>query len=288
MFSVSILLTLLWYAEAQKGWNIRYISKAPRNEYEEWGPVRKYLVDDYRQAFQCHGMAQYCKGSVENGYCGYKYTDGAIGCFHPNFFGARDVYKHDGHCYCNCLDLTCKYGSHRILKRDGSDEGCQKITGEWVMFQECINCNGQVVEATEGFSVEQDWSWTSTEEYSESVTRSVSAGFDVGGIGADAFVTSNESHRFSISDQKSWSVKQSSAMTRKFNFGQGVVWQWQYKVMSSFGQSTCFTMHFALTNNVANPPCCLPGMFQDVNHPASGSCVRGPDLCPRQPTVLFS
>ena len=61
--------------------------------------------------------------------------------------------------------------------------------------------------------------------------------------------------------------------------GAGVLWQFQYKIVHLWGDNTVGTENTALTDNLAERPCCLPGTFRDVTK-SHGPCLANyPCIC---------
>lgn len=181
------------------------------------------------------------------------------------------------------MDYTpkCKDGSTRV--RNGDNVGCQKVIGSWVFVQGSTGpMKEQSVSIAEGFSKSTGWSWTSSEEFSHSMTTSVGAGFEVEGIGASMSVDQTTGEKIARSDSESWSTEYHKEITRTFTYPGGAIWRWQWQVTSTFGDSTIKTFNLALTGQ--NAPCCLPGMFKNPAK-ASGACIEGPNLCSRELVV---
>ena len=111
-------------------------------------------------------------------------------------------------------------------------------------------------------------SWGST------TTKSASAGFSFFGFGTKAAVTGTTSH--SIAESTSSTFASTNTTTIVHHYAPGVVWQLQFQVVDQCGNSTVFTKQTIQTPKEAEPPCCLPGHFQDPTK-AHGPCVAGED-----------
>ena len=262
---------------ASAGFTPDYTTTQPRNAFEDWHlPVRTYLVDDYRKSFECHGMAQYCKGGRGDGFCGYKYTDGSIACYH-SLFHNTERWSHDGHSYCNCQDLTCKSGSRRFSQASPDNIGCQKTSGKWVVAM--TNTAPQTLQIAQGFTKSTSWMWSNSQEFSQSVTTSVKEGFEAEGVSASVGVDSTTGSKIASSQSTSWSIQYDQTKTYTFGpYNAGVVWRWQWDITGTFGNSIIHTFSLANTTNSQHPPCCLPGMLKDASNPR-GACSAGPNLC---------
>merc|ERR1712014_547489 len=90
----------------------------------------------------------------------------------------------------------------------------------------------------------------------------------------------------SIAKEYSSEFSMSKTETHTFNYGAGVVWQWQFTITDQCGSSTVSGNDMALTPGAFEPPCCLPGYAKNVSVP-HGACAAGPNVCQNSAMVAF-
>jgi len=251
------------------------ITMDSRNKYEQWSDVQIYLTDNYLDFIDCTGLAQYCKGDT----CYGRFNEGQIECFHEQF---QTPWDHDDHMWCNCQPLECLDDSRFVIYDDGYGEtsGCEKLVGVWKHLQSTSAASS--VSFQEGFKRTEGWSFSTTEEFTTSVTETAKAGIAVEGVGsAEASVSTTMSQTLSNTHSESFSEEESESTTQSFDFPEaGTVWQWQYEFYSPrAGSEPVITKTKDLTQTAGDfaPPCCLPG-YQDGD-----TCADGPTLCEETP-----
>lgn len=149
----------------------------------------------------------------------------------------------------------------------------ESVSGSWVSISS--SSGDQSVTYQEGITRSHTVSDSST--WGASVTVTASAGFDFFGAETSISVAGTVSN--SVSHAYSSTFSMSSTTTHSYQFKAGVVWQWKFAVKAGCGTSTASGHDLALTTNLINPPCCLPGMFADPTNP-TGACAPGtPSMC---------
>jgi len=145
-------------------------------------------------------------------------------------------------------------------------------TGHW---QYRYTIPGAVTE-TWRHGTTKTYSESKTDEWSESVSVAVDAGFKFLGVGVDTTVTTEFSHQFSQTYSNEWST------TDEHDFQ--VTWSekdigrasWQFVVneLDTCGhQEESLLREFAITPNRLSEPCCLPGYSFDA--PYYTKCAKG-------------
>jgi hypothetical protein len=133
---------------------------------------------------------------------------------------------------------------------------------------------GIAKDVTYTYGVQHSYGSSSTEgsSWSKTVSHTISGGFSFFGIGAkySSTVSGTTSHMFSQSISASMAT--SSSVSTTYHFLPGVVWQLKVHVRDNCGYSVVNTLQLAQTPNVAQPPCCLPGYFQDPSN-AHSACA---------------
>jgi CEL-III C-terminal len=111
---------------------------------------------------------------------------------------------------------------------------------------------------------------TETDQWSQSITVSVEAGFEVEGFGGvKATVEGTQAVQYSNEYKETWSTSTTQAFDISFTTDQVGevlwVWQWKFAINDSFGnQLTSASQQYALTNKGRlQPPQCQPGYNTD-------------------------
>jgi len=110
-------------------------------------------------------------------------------------------------------------------------------------------------------------------EWGAAVEAKVSAGFQVptiGGVSVD--ISASVSASFGNTYTEYFQSTESTEFTFTANRA-GVMWQWQFNVYDACGMNIVKGMDVVLTENQAEPPCCLPGHFTDPSKPEEANCV---------------
>lgn len=160
--------------------------------------------------------------------------------------------------------------------------GClpiKNVTGSWVQIQS--SSSDQSVSFEKGVS--RTYTVSSTHTWGTSVSANAGVSFGFAGIGVTAGVSGSLSN--SIAKDYSSEFSMSSTDTRTFNYGAGVVWQWQFTIIDQCGCSTVTGDDLALTPGAFAPPCCLPGYADNISVP-HGACEAGPNVC--QPSAAIA
>jgi hypothetical protein len=160
--------------------------------------------------------------------------------------------------------------------------GCtpvSSVNATWVM-KEVV---GIAKDVSYTYGVSHAYAKENTAVWARSATTQVSSGFSFYGFGIKFEVTGTTSS--GIAQSTSQTFEEYSATTVTTHYQPGVVWQFQFNSTDHCGLTSIFTDQLTQTNNLASPPCCLPGYFQDPRN-ATGPCVASSDgkvfdLCKR-------
>jgi hypothetical protein len=146
------------------------------------------------------------------------------------------------------------------------------VTGEWQQVQS--SSSSQSVEFQIGVTRSYGVSDTHTWGTQVGATAGVNFGFD--GIGINAGVSGQISR--SIAKEYTSQFSMTTTETHTFQFGPGVVWQWQFVVVDVCGSTVVKGNDLVLTAGALNQPCCLPGYAKNISEP-HGLCAAGPSVC---------
>jgi hypothetical protein len=120
-----------------------------------------------------------------------------------------------------------------------------------------------------------------TETWSNSVTITVSEGFELEGEKSSIQVATTISHAVAQAYSNEWS--ESTQQTWGISFGDSAVgkaaWQFKFEETDSCGHvENTLIREYALTPDAATPPCCVPGYTHDA--PAYTRCTSQDALVP--------
>jgi CEL-III C-terminal len=109
---------------------------------------------------------------------------------------------------------------------------------------------------------------TETETWSQSITASVEAGFNVMGFSIEVAVSGTLASEYGQQYQSTWSANQEETFDISFSADQEGevlwVWQWKFDITDSFGNDLeSYTQQYALTKGMEQPPQCHPGYNTD-------------------------
>jgi len=113
------------------------------------------------------------------------------------------------------------------------------------------------------------------------VSSGMSVGFSFCGVRVSAGSSSGSSNSMANTFSADFSSLKSPTSST-FNFGDGMVWQWEFQVEDQCGTSIVKTQFVGSTVGVFEKPCCLPGFsenFEKLHGPCHGSTARDPS-CP--------
>lgn len=106
-----------------------------------------------------------------------------------------------------------------------------------------------------------------TEEWTESMSVSVDAGFKFLGMGTEITITGGFAHSTSSTHQDEWSITEEEDFSITFDEAYWGKAAWQF-IFSEFDtclhQENTLTREFAVTANAMDEPCCLPGYAADA------------------------
>lgn len=156
----------------------------------------------------------------------------------------------------------------------------QNITGQWLQIQS--SSSDQSVEFQKG--VTRSYTVSDTRTWGTTVSANAGVSFGFSGVGITAGVSGSLSQ--SIAKGYTSEFEMSSTETHTFNYGPGVVWQFQFTVTDRCGSSTIKGNDLALTKGAIDPPCCLPGYSRNISVP-HGDCAAGPNVCSTQTSVTL-
>jgi hypothetical protein len=69
----------------------------------------------------------------------------------------------------------------------------------------------------------------------------------------------------------SQTFSETSTTTHTYQFGPGMVWQWQFTITDPCGSSIIMGKDLRLTAAMPFPPCCIPGWEKNITDP-HGDC----------------
>jgi CEL-III C-terminal len=109
---------------------------------------------------------------------------------------------------------------------------------------------------------------TETTQWSQSITATVEAGFDVLGVSGKVTVSGTLARQYGQQYEQTWSVSQEETFDISFSTDQVDevlwVWQWKFDIADSFGNSLkSSSQQYALTHGMDQPPQCQPGYNTD-------------------------
>ena len=123
---------------------------------------------------------------------------------------------------------------------------------------------------TQGVSHETTHGYDKT--WGSSVGVKMSSGFKA--FGADMNVEVDMESSKTIAQSYSSTLETSSTSTEEYDFNTpGVIWQWQFYISDSCGNSKVLKNDLRITPNVMAPPCCLPGFERNIKYPHAGGCL---------------
>lgn len=161
-------------------------------------------------------------------------------------------YHNDGHCF---LAPVC---SNIMVRATWVDKGFIGIAKD-VSFS---------------YGVSHSYTHGNAESWGHSTTISARAGFSFFGFHASTSVSGTTSHQ--VAQTFASTFETSNVTTITYHYQIGELWQLQFDVTDSCGNSTVFTDQLIQTPNHVSPPCCLPGYFQDPLH-VHGPCATSAD-----------
>jgi hypothetical protein len=144
------------------------------------------------------------------------------------------------------------------------------VSAQWVAL-ESIGVP-TLVSVTKG--THHSYSYSHSEKWGNSASRSVGGGFSFGGVGAKVQVSGTTSHQVATTYNETFQTDKTTTVKQQFQPGE--VWQFQFTTVDKCGNSTVYIGEVTETPNIPEPPCCLPGYFQDPSKP-HGACVAGTD-----------
>jgi hypothetical protein len=97
-----------------------------------------------------------------------------------------------------------------------------------------------------------------TTSWTRAVAASIRAGFSFG-FGVDLTVTESVANDMSTFLSNSFTGENWEETTNEVDFPAGAIWQFQYLIHESCGDSTIRTSNLVVTQGSYAPPCCLPG-----------------------------
>ena len=253
-------------------------------------------------------------GQVMTGMCGSGHNaDCTAYCGSPNYSAIKceaapsnigavrwtQPYGHGGYGTCAAGEVACG------LCQSGMDNNCQggsfrigccststkaptfKVTGYWQPLQQLSGPT--TIALTEGATKTNQY--TRTAEWSNAVTASASADFNVEGIGGLSLkLDSTTSRKLTNSYQNTWSTTTTTTITRNYDFGYQPteLWQWWTEIIDPEGNRVIAkSADLAHTPNKTMPPKCLPG-YAAMNSTDFQTCTSGgylPGAFPPQPIV---
>jgi hypothetical protein len=156
-------------------------------------------------------------------------------------------------------------------------------------WQDTISSNGET-ELTQTIQIRrtEEFESTRTQDWSVGVEATISGGFPFGGAESSVTVSSSFSRGLSTTARQISEFTESQTIRRTFPPGQ--LWQFVFEMRDvCVPQWEIATEHIVVTDNVLEPPCCLPGAFADLEN-AHGPCVGdspctcSDDICNRSPS----
>lgn len=155
------------------------------------------------------------------------------------------------------------------------EASCMKIEAATGYWEKISSSPGQqhvtyTTGVTRSNSVQNTITWGST------VTATISASFGFLGDGGSESVSGEISS--SIAREYSSTFSQTTTVEKSFDFGPGVVWQFQFKVQDGCDSIASGT-DLQLTQGVYDPPCCLPGWFANISEPHGECHGDSPNVC---------
>jgi len=156
------------------------------------------------------------------------------------------------------------------------------VTGWWNYY---VTLVGPATESLT-YGTQKEHSESKTETWSQSVTISVSGGFQYSspsGAGGDVQVqvSGTLSHSISEAYSDTWSTSTQETFSETFpaNDTGMSVWQFHFNITDTCKHvEEAKTREYALTPNKLHPPCCLPGYGADA--PFYTTCVTGESMAP--------
>jgi len=132
--------------------------------------------------------------------------------------------------------------------------------------------------------VKHSYTDTTTETWGESVTVSVSSGFDAFGLASRVTVSSETSHSLAQTYTKTFEETDEQDFTDTFDAG--TIFQWAWTITDLCGKSKVKGTDLVRTNGTFQPPCCLPGFAADPKD-YTGKCAAMPgdkvyNLCTKE------
>jgi hypothetical protein len=140
------------------------------------------------------------------------------------------------------------------------------VTGYWE-FQYEVTANMEASN-TLSWGTTKTEAETKTETWSQSITSTVEAGFEVEGFSAKASVSATLGHEYAQQYESTWSTSQEETFGIAFSTDQVGevlwVWQWKFHITDSFGNIvSSASKQYALTKGMKQPPQCHPGYNTD-------------------------
>ena len=205
----------------------------------------------------------------------------------PDGTTASPICSSDGQCMLSCSsDDQCEPGAWCWIPSGDTTGYCtytlekdcyyiESVEGSWVSISS--SSSSQTVSYAVGMTtVATDIEASS---WGTALATAIEDGFTVEVPSGSYSVTGSTAS--SLSTTYSSVVSTTPATTSSSSFGSGVLWQWTFDFTLGCGTATATGQDLVLTPNVINAPCCLPGMFVDIEDPFS-QCVDGtPTMCDR-------
>ena len=117
---------------------------------------------------------------------------------------------------------------------------------------------------------------SNSKTWGTSATHTVGGGFSFSGIGAHYDYSVTHSSSQTVSKFTSDTFTMTDTVTVTYHFEPGTLWQLKFNFTDKCGSSVARTGILTQTNNIDEPPCCLPNYFKDPKQP-HGPCVADAD-----------
>lgn len=170
--------------------------------------------------------------------------------------------------------LMALYGrSGSRVDRLGLYWGSGGGTGSWVALRNCVGCGTVRFKLTECSERGGSNSDQLTTEWSMSVSKEISAGFEYMGITGGAKVNIDTSYSEQTVSRTESSFMDTRCVEKEFTCDKHYLWQWSFQ--SNFDGLGSVSTHAPDKVCTDEPnPCCLPGTFTAQSGPRS--CVLNP------------
>ena len=153
-------------------------------------------------------------------------------------------------------------------------------TGKWVPIGYSSSASHSITYQV-GVNQADTNAYTTNQNWQNSVTGTISSGFDAFGAKINASLSVSSQYARSQQASVTRAITQSTSVSHSSTFGAGQIWQFLYKakdICNTLGVPIK-TFDIVRTNSSADYPCCLPGLAVDPTQ-QHGACVPGsPDMC---------